>query len=552
MNWFQNLFFAGGVAHSILLLALVIASGVILAKIKIRGVTLGSTWILFTGIIASHFGMVLDSEVSHFIKEFGLILFIYSIGMEMGPGFFASFRKGGIKMNSMAVMLIFLTLMVTISIQIITDTPIGTMIGVMSGAVTNTPGLGAAQQTLSSEPDTVSLMASAYAVAYPLGAVGVILVILLLKKLLKVDIDGEKKKLDKANASKDSARMMSVTVSNDAIFGMTISDLDRLIGRRFVVSRIKHTNGKVEMPTSVSAVNKGDIMLIVSSRSNLESIAAFIGHRIEMAQDEWDKFDHNSLMARQVLVTQASVNGHTLRELNIRAQYGISITRIHRAGLDLVATPDIVLQIGDNLTVVGSEASTAKAGKFFGNSAEKLNEPNIFSIFIGIFLGVLLGSMPIMFPGIPQPVRLGLAGGPLIIAILVSRFGPKYKLVTYTTLSANKMLREMGISMFLAAVGLGSGEGFVEAIVSGGWWWIIEGAIITLIPVIITGLVARYALKLDFFSIAGILCGSQTNPVALSFSNTTWGVPQIASAYATVYPLAMFLRILAAQIMSVS
>jgi len=552
MNWFQNLFFSDGVAHSILILALVIASGVVLAKIKFRGISLGPTWILFTGIVASHFGMVIDTGVSHFIKEFGLILFIYSIGMQMGPGFFASFRKGGIKMNSLAVMLVILTVTVTLIIQAVTDTPIGTMIGVMSGAVTNTPGLGAAQQSLSGSPDTVSVMASAYAVTYPLGAVGVILVLLLLKKVLKVDADGEKKKMTESNASRDSARMMSVTVTNDAIFGKTIFDLDRLINRRFVVSRIRHADGKVEMPTSGSIVSEGDIMLIVSSQSNFESIAAFLGHQIELAQVEWDNFDNNYLTSRQVLVTQSSVNGRTLGELNIRAQYGISITRIHRAGLDLVATPDIILQIGDNLTMVGTEASTEKAEKFFGNSMDKLNEPNILPIFLGIFLGVLLGSMPILFPGIPQPVKLGLAGGPLIVAILVSRFGPKYKLVTYTTLSANKMLRELGISMFLAAVGLGSGKGFVEAIISGGYWWILEGAIITVIPVLITGIVARYALKLDFFSISGLLCGTQTNPVALSFSNTTWGVPQIASAYATVYPLAMFLRILAAQIMSVS
>jgi len=552
MNWFQNLFFTGGVAHSILVLALVIASGIALAKIKFKGITLGATWILFTGIIASHFGMVLDAEVAHFVKEFGLILFIYSIGMQMGPGFFASFKKGGIKMNSLAVMLVFLSVIVTLIIQVVTDTPMGTMIGVMSGAVTNTPGLGAAQQAFSANPEVTSTMASAYAVAYPLGAVGVILSILLLRKLMKVDIDGERSRMELANNSKESARMISVTVANSGIFGKTIYDLDRLIGRHFVVSRIRHTDGTVEMPTSRSTVSEGDIMLIVTSHSNIESIAAFLGRQVELEQVDWDSFDNNNLISRQILVTKSSVNGHTLGELNIRAQYGISITRVHRAGLDLVATPDIILQIGDNLTVVGTLASVDKAEQYFGNSQDQLNEPNLIPIFLGIFLGVLLGSMPIMFPGIPQPVKLGLAGGPLIIAILVSRFGPKYKLVTYSTLSANKMLRDLGISMFLAAVGLGSGSGFVEAIMSGGYWWILEGVIITVVPVIIVGLIARYAMKLDFFSISGLLCGSQTNPVALSFSNTTWGVPQIATAYATVYPLAMFFRILAAQILSVS
>jgi len=550
MNWFQNLFFSDGVAHSIMVLALVIASGVALSKIKFKGISLGATWILFTGIIVSHYGIVLNHEVSHFIKEFGLILFIYSIGMEMGPGFFASFRKGGMKMNAITILLIFLTVTVTLIVQAITDTPSDAMIGVMSGAVTNTPGLGAAQQSLAGNPEAASLMASAYAVAYPLGAVGVILTILLLRKLMKVDIEGEKKTLEKNNASKDSARMISVTVTNDAVFGKTIFDLDRLINRKFVVSRIRHNDGTVEVPTSQSTVNDGDLMLVVSSQSNFESIAAFLGHEVKMEQGEWDNYDTN-LVARKVLVTKSSVNGHTLAELNIRAQYGISITRIRRTGLELVASPNVILQIGDELTVVGTEAAVTKAETFFGNSKTKLEEAHLFPIFLGIFLGVILGSIPIMFSGLSQPVKLGLAGGPLIVAILVSRFGPEHRLVTYTTLSANKMLRELGISLFLAAVGLGSGEGFIEAIVSGGYWWVLEGAFITFIPVLITGLVARYAMKLDFFSISGLLCGSQTNPIALSFTNTTWGVPQIATAYATVYPLAMFFRILVAQLMSV-
>lgn len=549
MNWFESLIFGEGIAHSILILSIVIAIGLSLGKVKLFGISLGVTWILFVGIAASHFNLLIDPSVMSFVKDFGLILFVFSLGLQVGPGFFSSFKKGGVKLNLLAVGLILMTALTTFLIQYISKTPMPTMVGVMSGAVTNTPGLGAAQQTLFDVTGVDdSTIAMGYAVAYPLGVVGVILVVIAMRALFRVDINAEKEQIDKKNAAKDNAKKIAIEIRNEALFGKSIIEIDKLIDREFVVSRLYHTDGLMEIPTSSSVVGKGDKIFIVTSAANESAIVAFFGKKIEMEQEAWEKLDLQ-LVSRKLLVTKANINGKTLGELNIRAQFGINITRINRAGVDLVASPDLELQLGDRVMVVGSEKAITKVALLLGNSLNKLREPNIIPIFLGIFLGVILGSIPLMFPGIPQPVKLGLAGGPLIVAILIARFGPRLKLVTYTTLSANMMLREIGISLFLAAVGLGAGQGFVEAIVNGGYYWILEGLLITVIPLILTAIVGRLFLKLDFFTLTGIICGSQTNPIALTFSNNTYGVSQVAVAYATVYPLAMFLRVLVAQLM---
>ena len=548
MDWISNLFFGSGVAHSLLLLALVVAIGTFLGKIKIAGVSIGITWILFIGIIVSHFGMRVDENTLHFVKELGLIVFIYTIGLQVGPGFFSSFKKGGVTLNILAGGFVFLGCIVTYVIHLVTGTSLITMVGVLSGAVTNTPGLGAAQQTLletaKMEDPTIAM---GYAVAYPLGVIGVIFAMLLIKKIFKVDVVTERAAAEAYAAPADAATRLAVVVKNPAVFGKTILDIDKLTDLQFVISRLYHQNEPIVIASSTSVLNEGDKLLIVSSSTNIDKVVAFLGEKIEMDKSVWDKLD-TQLVARKVLITKPAVNGKKLMDLKLRTIYGINITRVNRAGVDLMASPDLILQMGDRVMVVGHEKAIEKVSDLLGNSLEKLREPNLITFFIGIALGVLLGSIPFVFPGIPQPVRLGLAGGPLIIAILLSSFGPKYHLVTYTTLSANKMLREIGISLFLAAVGLGAGEGFVDTVISGGYNWILYGFLITIIPIIIISAIARWGCKLNYFQILGLIAGSSTNPPALAYSNSIGGsLPAVT--YATVYPLTMFLRVLTAQIL---
>lgn len=549
MEWLCNLIFGSGVAHSILVVAIVIAIGVILGKFKVFGISLGMTWILFVGIIVSHFGITIDSTTMAFVKDFGLILFVFSLGLQVGPGFFASFKKGGVRLNTLTLGLVLLSGVVTVIIHTITGVEMPTMVGVMSGAVTNTPGLGAAQQAYYEASGIMdSTIPAGYAVAYPLGVVGVILTLLGIRALFRINLNKEKEAIESGSKPKDNACKFAVEVRNESIVGKSIYEIDKFIGHHFVVSRLYHSNGEMEIPTSHSIVNRGDRLLVITSKDNVARVEAFIGKQIEMEQTEWEKLDTN-LVSRRLVVTKSEVNGKTLGELNIRAQFGINITRVNRAGIDLVAYPGLQLQLGDRIMVVGSEKAIAKVANLVGNSAKKLREPNLIPIFIGIFLGVILGSIPIAISGLSQPVKLGIAGGPLVIAILIARFGPRFGMVTYTTMSSNMMLREIGISMFLAAVGLGAGEGFVEAVVNGGYMWILYGALITIIPVLIISTIARFAFKLDYFTISGVICGSQTNPIALSFMNNTFDEAQIAVAYATVYPLAMFLRVLLAQVL---
>ncbi|MBR4586379.1 MAG: putative transporter [Bacteroidales bacterium] len=555
----HDLFFGSGIAHSILLLAVVIASGLWLGRFKVKGVSIGTTWILFLGILLSHFGLRSDPVVLTFMKDFGLILFVFSIGLQVGPGFFQSFRKGGVTMNLLAAGMILLAVLVTLAIHWITGESLVTMVGVMSGAVTNTPGLGAAQQTLSdamvsggqareAAAAASSSLASAYAVAYPLGVLGVIFLVILLKGIFKVDLEHERKELEQNESSaQDSARRMHCEVENPAVFGKRLEDVVGDMKDRFVVSRIMR-GGEISIPGPDTVLQQGDKVLIVTSQAHVDTVRIIFGEEVPMHLDDWVRKDEH-LVTRRLAITNSSLTGKRLRELHIREKYGVSVTRILRTGLELVARPDLILQMGDSVLVVGSEDSIARVAAVVGNKPEKLSHPNLVPIFFGIALGVIFGSIPFKFPGIPQPVKLGLAGGPLIIAILLGHFGPKWKITTYTTLSANMMLREIGISFFLAAVGLGAGENFVSSVLNGGYWWILYGALITLIPVFLTGLVARLVFKLNFYQICGLLSGGNTDPAVLAFAQDAYGTDYTSINYATVYPLSMFLRVLVAQLL---
>lgn len=551
MDWINELIFGSGVAHTIFVLALVISTGILLGKIKIFGISLGITWILFVGIFIGHLGLQIEPELLHFIKEFGLILFIFSIGMQVGPSFFSSFKEGGITLNLLAAGVVLLGVITTYVIHAITGLPISTMVGILSGAVTNTPGLGAAQQTyLEATGTNDPSIAMGYAVAYPLGVVGIIMSLILFRYLFKINFDKENKELDNVNASKmTEANKFSLQVENPAIFNKSIKEIKSLVEKDFVISRVLHKDDeKLVVPQPTTILKEGDKVLVVTNLQNIEIIEALIGKKFDMEQSEWTKLD-SLLITRRINVTKNEINGKSIGQLKLRNLFGVNITRINRAGVDLVADPRLQLQLGDRVTVVGSEESIANVEKFLGNSLKRLREPNLISIFFGIAIGVLVGSIPFMFPGIPQPVKLGLAGGPLIIAILLSKFGPKYGIITYTTMSANLMLREVGIALFLACVGIGAGDGFVETIANGGYMWIGYGVLITVIPLLIIGIIGRKGFKLNYFTLMGLLSGSMTDPPALSYANSSAGNDVPAVSYATVYPLTMFLRVITAQLM---
>lgn len=557
MELLRNLFegypnlWGGGVAHSVLILSLVIAFGIILGKVKVAGISLGVTWILFVGIVFGHFDLNLDEHLLHFLKEFGLILFVYSIGLQVGPGFFSAFKKGGFTLNMLAVGAIFISVIVTIVLHFTTGTPITTMVGILSGAVTNTPGLGAAQQA-NSDLNGIDApeIAMGYAVAYPLGVVGAILSLLALKYLLNIHTAREEADAEKGlgHLQELTVRPVTIEIKNEAVEGKTIKEVHPLVNRNFVISRIRHHAGQqeVELVTSETILHLDDKILVISNPIDIEAITIFFGKQVEM---EWEQLNKD-LISRRILITKPELNGKMLSQLKIRNNFGASITRVNRSGVDLVASPHLQLQMGDRVTVVGSELAVSHAEKVLGNSMKRLNHPNLIPIFIGIALGCILGSIPFMFPGIPQPVKLGLAGGPLIVSILISRFGPQYKMITYTTMSANLMVREIGISLFLACVGLGAGKDFIETIVNeGGYIWIAYGALITVLPLLLMGLVGRYACRLNYYTLIGVLSGANTNPPALAYSNDLTSCDAPAVGYATVYPLAMFLRVLTAQLL---
>ena len=547
MEWLSKLLFEDGVAHAILLLALCIGLGHQLGKLKIAKVSLGITWILFVGIIFSHFGLTINHEVLHFVKEFGLILFVYSIGLQVGPGFFESFKSGGIKLNLLATGIVVLGVVTTYIIHLISGESLVTLSGVLAGATTNTPSLGAAQQTYSdivgSQDSTIAL---GYAVAYPLGVVGVILVMLLIKNVFKVDIQKEEEQTQQHQAPQ--TLRLNVLVENQGVVGKKIRDVVSNFKTTLVVSRIKHANGDIEIATDDTILQKGDILRLITTQEDEKAIVMLLGKEHELPSTEWDTPKHD-LVSRKVVVTKPELNGKTIGSLNIRALYGVNITRINRSGIELIANRNLTLQMGDRVTLVGSIERIEKVSEILGNSLKRLEIPNLIPIFIGIVLGIVLGSIPIAFPGLPQSVKLGLAGGPLIVAILMGRFGPHYKIVTFTTTSANMMIREIGISLFLAAVGLSAGKDFVASIINGGYMWLLYGVIITLVPTLIIGLIARIKFKMDYLTICGLLSGSATNPPALAFANSQSQHSTPSVVYATVYPLTMFLRVLSIQIL---
>ena len=548
MSWLDSLFFGTGVPHSIFILTIAIAAGISLShRLKFKGITLGITWILFCAIAMSHFGMHLDPVVETFAKDFGLILFVYSIGLQVGPSFFSSFGKGGIKLNVLAVSIVFLSCATAYLIHLLSGEDIATMTGVLFGAVTNTPGLGAAQQAFSDITGTMNPnIASGYAMAYPLGVVGIITALLAMRWFFHIKLDKEEERVVAESTAQKEIEFIDILLANPQVEGAHIRELSQLCHMNLIVSRLVRPNGEDELPDVDTILHVGDRIRVVVDKENEKSVL-LLGMETSLPTNEKA---HAHLVSRHVVVTKPELNGKRIGDLNVRATYHVSITRIRRAGIELLATRDLYLQLGDRITVVGEERAVDKVEKLFGNSTKRLDIPNLASIFLGLALGVAAGLLPIMLPGLAQPFKLGIAGGSLIVAILMSCFGPKMHIVTYTTSSANLMIREIGIAMFLAAVGFGAGKTFIPTLLDGGYVWIGYGVIITLFPLLVVGLIARWWLKLDYFSLMGLLAGSTTNPPALAYATTVSSTnDRAAVAYSTVYPLTMFLRVLTGQLM---
>ena len=542
MDWIQNLLFPGNesLASTIVLYSFVIALGVYLGKLKFFGISLGVTFVLFVGILMGHFGYIVNHDVLHFIREFGLILFIFSIGLQVGPGFFSSFKKGGIKLNGLAVLGILLNVAIVLCIYFFEDgkTSIEALVGVMSGAVTNTPGLAAAQQSATAaQADT---MAMGYAAAYPLGVVGIILAMLFIKAIFRINVKDEIKEIEEEQENSQlKPHVVTFEVANNLIDGKTLVELHNIIQCNFVVSRLMHTDGTVVIPKAETEIHIGDKLYIVMSAQDEDRLKALIGPEVEM---DWVAAP-SQLVSRRILITKGNYNGVALGSLRLRMGYKLNATRVNRAGVDLLAAPNLRLQIGDRLTVVGNPEDIERLASKLGNSMKRLNEPNLITIFVGIMFGIILGSIDLGWG-----MKLGLAGGPLVVAILLSQFGYKFHLITYTSSSSSLLMRELGICLFLASVGISSGQGFAATVFNTtGMWWVIWGFMITLIPLIIVGSIARGYYKLNFLTIMGLMSGGCTDPPALAYANNSTGNDAPAVAYSTVYPLTMFLRVVAAQ-----
>ncbi len=549
MEWFSNLFLGTGIAHSIFVLAMAIAAGIFLgAKLKFKGITLGITWILFCAIACSHFGMTLDPLVESFAKDLGLILFVYSIGLQVGPSFFSSFGKGGLKLNLLAAGIVLLGCATAYVIHMLSKTDIATMTGVLFGAVTNTPGLGAAQQTYQdltgvSNPD----IASGYAMAYPLGVVGILFSMMVIRWVFRIKMEKEEERVQAEKGEAQQVEHYDMRLTNPQIEGIHVRDLGLLTHVTIVVSRVLDKEGNEFMPDAETLLHVGDRVRLVTDKKN-ERTVFLLGEQTDIKWEEKEKDIH--LVNQHIVVTKDKINGKQISDLKVRDAFHITITRVRRAGIELLATPELRLQLGDRLTVVGEKEAVERIAKAFGNSAKKLDAPNLASLFFGIVLGVALGSIPFALPGLDQPFKLGIAGGTLIIAILMGAFGTKWHIVTYTTTSANLMIREIGISLFLAAVGFGAGGSFVETLLDGGYVLIGYGVIITLLPLLLIGIIARQWMKLDYFSLMGLIAGSTTDPPALAYATSqSSSNDRAAVAYSTVYPLTMFLRVLTGQLM---
>ena len=560
MDWIVNLFTnTESVAHIALLYAIVIAIGVYLGKIKIGGISLGVTFVLFAGILAGHVGFTGPKEILTFVQDFGLILFVFMIGLQVGPGFFESFKKGGVTLNMLSASAILLNILVMFGCYYLffdTSNPnnLPMMVGTLYGAVTNTPGLGAANEALLSVfPNGAPSIANGYACAYPLGVVGIIGATILIKYICKINTADEEEQLNEEDAANPHAKAhnMHLRVENAYITGRTLREVSEFLNRDIVCSRLLH-NGEVSIPNSKTKFEVGDELLVVCAEADAEAIKAFIGPEVEA---EWDreKDEVQHFVSRRIIVTRPEMNGKTLGKMHFSSVYGVNVTRISRQGMDIFAGRNHHFHVGDKILVVGPEENVNRVAEIMGNSVKRLDAPNIATIFVGIMVGIIFGSLPFAIPGMPVPLKLGIAGGPLIIAILIGRFGYRMKLVTYTTTSANMMLREIGLVLFLASVGIKAGAGFWDTVVQGdGLKYVGCGFLITVIPILIIGTIARLKFKFNYFTIMGMLAGTYTDPPALAYANASCSKEAPAVGYSTVYPLSMFLRIFTAQIVCCS
>lgn len=554
MDWLINLFTTtDSVAHIVLLYAIVIAVGVYLGKIKIGGISIGVTFILFAGIAAGHIGFTAPTNILSFLQEFGLILFVFMIGLQVGPGFLESFRKGGITLNLLSTVMVVLNVIVMFACYYIffdTSDPknLPMMVGTLYGAVTNTPGLGAANETLYSifDKGEVPQIASGYACAYPLGVLGIIGATIAIKYIFGIKLEKEEEELAKEEEDNDDVKphFMDLEVTNLYLEGKTLAQVHNFLNRDFVCSRILH-DGHVSIPNGSTIFHIGDKLFVVCAENDAEAIIAFIGPTINVDRKKQDE----PMVSKRILVTRSSINGKTLGQMHFSSAYGVNVTRVTRQGKDLFAIPSLSLQVGDRIMVVGPEDAVNRVAAVMGNSIKRLDAPNIATIFVGVFIGILFGSIPVAIPGIPVPIKLGIAGGPLIIAILIGRYGYKVHLVTYTTTSANMMLREIGLMLFLASVGIKAGDGFLETVIQGdGVKYVYTGFLITIIPILIIGIIARKKYKFNYFTIMGMIAGTYTDPPALAYANSICSKEAPSIGYSTVYPLSMFLRIFTAQI----
>ncbi len=552
-EWLKDLFLTNdSVAHIALLYAIVIAAGVYLGKFKVMGISLGVTFVLFAGIVAGHIGFTAPTPILTFVQDFGLILFVFMIGLQVGPGFFESFGKAGVKLNALATIAIVLNVLVMFACYFIFfDTSnvasLPMMVGTLYGAVTNTPGLGAANEALQSVfPNGAPQIASAYACAYPLGVLGIIGATIIIRYVCKIKLEEEEARLqalDETSANKKPYKM-HLEVTNKYLEGKTLWQVHEFLNRDFVVSRIVH-NGELSIPNSKTVFYVGDQMLIVCAEADQEAITAFIGPKIDVDFEQQDQ----PLVSKRILITNSEINGKTLASMHFSSVHGVNVTRVTRHGMDLFASATLPLQVGDRIMVVGPEDAVDRVANKMGNSIRRLNAPNIATIFVGIIMGIIFGSLPFAIPGMPVPLKLGIAGGPLIIAILIGRYGYKIHLVTYTSTSANMMLREIGLVLFLASVGIKAGAGFVKTVVDGdGLLFVLTGFLITIIPILIVGPIARLKYKFNYFTLAGMIAGTYTDPPALAYANSICSKEAPALGYSTVYPLSMFLRIFTAQL----
>ena len=548
MEWLYSLFIEHSALQAVVVLSLISAIGLGLGKIHVCGISLGVTFVFFAGILAGHFGLSIDPQMLNYAESFGLIIFVYALGLQVGPGFFSSFRKGGGTLNMLAIAVVILGTFLAVVCSYTTGVSLPNMVGILCGATTNTPALGAAQQTLKQMGLESSTPALGCAVAYPLGVIGVILAVLLIRKLLVRREDLEVQEKDDANKTYIAA----FQVHNPAIFNKSIKDIAHMSYPKFVISRLWR-DGNVSIPTSEKIIKEGDRLLVVTSEKDALALTVLFG---EQENTDWNKEDidwnaiDSQLISQRIVVTRPELNGKKLGALRLRNHYGINISRVYRSGVQLLATPELTLQLGDRLTVVGEAAAIQNVEKVLGNAIKSLKEPNLVAVFVGIILGLALGAVPFSIPGISTPVRLGLAGGPIIVGILIGTFGPRLHMITYTTRSANLMLRALGLSLYLACLGLDAGAHFFDTVFRPeGLLWIGLGFGLTLVPTVLVGFFAFKIMKIDFGSVSGLLCGSMANPMALNYANDTIPGDNPSVAYATVYPLSMFLRVIIAQVL---